>query len=127
MKQILSLVLSENNGTPRIDWQTSSNEPLSVQNVDMLITTLAGLREQMQPPVRMEDPVGEQVKGVLDPRWWVGPDAMSNGPALMFRHPGLGWLAFSMPMPSLTHLKDVLETVIDSAGQQQPPTPPTLN
>jgi hypothetical protein len=114
MNPLLSVSLSDDNGKPRIDWTTQSPEtPLQVAHVDAMIAALAGLRETMQPPVKQGDPVGETVKGVNDPRWWLQADPLGSGGAvLMARHPGLGWLALSLPLESVRGMHESLGKVL---------------
>jgi hypothetical protein len=128
MKPLLSVSLSDDNGNPRIDWTTQSpGTPLQAAQVDTLIAALASLRETMQPPVKPQDPFGEPVKGVIDPRWWVQADQLvSGGAILMARHPGLGWLALSLPLESVRGIHESLGKIL-ALAQSTTPGSDTLN
>ncbi|HBO78681.1 hypothetical protein [Cupriavidus sp. UBA2534] len=69
------------------------------------IAALAQVRESLRPPVRTQDPqAGETVQAIADPRWWMSSEAFVGGALLQLRHPGLGWLAFALPLQSLQAL-----------------------
>lgn len=76
--------------------------PLAAETIDQLIAALASMRENMLPPVRQADPQpGEKVQAIVDPRFWVSPEPFVGGALIQFRHPGLGWLPFVLPLQSL--------------------------
>lgn len=122
MKPILTVALSEDNGQPRLDWTTATPEqPLAARHVDSLIQALARLRQTLAPEVRPDSPEGQQVLGVVDPRWFIQRDATTtDGAVLMARHPGVGWLAYALPLASLKHLHGVMGDIIKQAELASP-------
>jgi hypothetical protein len=76
------------------------------------ISALAALRAQLLPLVRMDPPRAEGMPNVAnDPPWLAGYDEMNDRTALLIRHPGHGWMGYSLSMGSSTQLIGRLEKV----------------
>jgi hypothetical protein len=72
-----------------------------------LINLLVDLRMQMTPAIVGEKPEGAQ-KAILDPRYWVQPEPLTEGASVSLQHPGFGWLSFVIPPGSLETLVQLL-------------------
>jgi hypothetical protein len=84
-----------------------------------LIAGLANLREQVSPPVSTAEPAAnEPAEAKLDPQWWIGPETFAGGAMLKIRHPGLGWLAFAIPLENLRKLHEGLGNLVKWAEER---------
>lgn len=91
----------------------------SAELVDQLIAALGLMRERLQPPVRLRDPLpGEPVEAQIDPRWWIAPEAFVDGVLLQIRHPRFGWLAFALPLQSVRELHGSLGNLLELAERE---------
>jgi hypothetical protein len=76
------------------------------------ISELAALRAQLLPLVRMDPPKAEGMPNVAnDPPWLAAYDEMNDRTALLVRHPGIGWIGYSLSMASSVRLSDRLKQV----------------
>jgi len=64
--------------------------------LDAIIEGLAAARAQLNPPVPNDAPLGQHVGYVPDPRYWTTLDQNTGATWLMLRHPGLGWVNFTL-------------------------------
>jgi len=91
-------------------------QPVSAVTIELLIQMLANMRKQMLPPVRESDPqAGDRVEAQLDPRWVLQTEEFLGGAALHIRDPGLGWLAYALPLQSLRHLQAAVTALLAQA------------
>jgi len=128
MNPLLTVTLSEENGQSRLDCTMATpGQPLAAGHVDSLIQALARLRQTLEPEVRPDSPEGQNVMGAVDPRWFIQRDGTTtDGAVLMVRHPGIGWMAYALPLESLKHLHVVMGEIIQQADLA-PPGSSTLN
>lgn len=87
--------------------RTSDNKRLSSQ-IDALITLLSSFRVQCGVQVSATKPHGPTYNGVRNPRWCLQHEMLTGGSLLHLRHPGLGWLTFSLPMAERQKLANAL-------------------
>lgn len=77
--------------------------------VSQVIDRLADYRAAMTPPIGGDRPPAGPVKAVLDPKWWVQPEPLTEGMAIALLHPGLGWISFVIPPAELEKLKTYVD------------------
>lgn len=81
---------------------------LRTHDLDSLIEQLIMLRASSRPP-RAVEPVKEHNYPLeYDPCWRVDQSPLLDGPVLMLRHAGAGWLAYTFTVASLRQLLDAL-------------------
>lgn len=91
-----------------------SVQTLTAADVSNLITTLAGVREQMAPPFPAEAPSGVVHNVHLNPKWATGTDEMFGGVLLRIQHTGYGWLSFQIPSDQARQMSVGLLTVTEN-------------
>lgn len=118
---ILNVRLIDDDGQRFIAWNTENpSAALNAKNLDELIAGLSGLRVQIEPPGLTAEPAAnEPAEAKLDPQWWIGPETFVGGAMLKIRHPGLGCLAFAVPLEYLRKLQRDWAT--SSGGQKNAP------
>ncbi|CAB3689312.1 hypothetical protein LMG3458_02047 [Achromobacter deleyi] len=92
MEEIV-LTFSRKTGDVRVHNEGGSE--LDAGEVEQIIAALSALRERMQPPVPTAVPIGKPLQIAAFPAWWVQPD-FADGSVVCYRHPGLGWMGFSI-------------------------------
>lgn len=113
-KTIATVSLVERDGQLTIDFENHGSETVNPAHIfEQFISALSLVRAQMEPPIPIDPPFGEALNGIEDPRFWTESNSMINGSTLMIRHPGIGWLAFAIPAPSLQILSDLLKSQLE--------------
>lgn len=111
----LEIEFAQGDGLRRIVLPTSA--------VDGLIAALAQVREQMQPPIGTDIPLGRPVPAVADPRWYTETDRMLGGSAFMFRHPAFGWITVILTPDDAEKLAPLLQAQAREARSLSRGTP----
>jgi hypothetical protein len=77
---------------------------LGSREVDALLVALARTRARMEDrhPARVERT--RLMVGTINPSWQLASDGVRGGSVLSLRHPGFGWLHFSLPKQEATKL-----------------------
>jgi hypothetical protein len=91
---------------------------LSVSDIDTLIDQLMRLRADMHPPHPAKPLAAHDYPLQIDPCWQVEWSPMFEGPVLLLRHAGTGWIAHMLPLESVARLVAVL------SAKQPPLTAP---
>lgn len=117
METLVTVVLAKDGDRFHLQYQNGDQtQPISAATIEWLIQMLANMREQMQPPVRESDPQAvEKIDAKLDPRWVLQTEAFLGGAALHIRDPGLGWLAYALPLQSLRNLQSAATALLAQA------------
>ena len=122
MAQHIQLALfEEDNGTHRLNLATA--DPVytfTAEEVSGLIATLANMRGAMLPAEPIDPPqiAGMQNVAVDPPIRWAY-DEMNDRAALILRHPGYGWIGYSIPFENVAALQAGLQTLIDYRNAQR--------
>lgn len=113
----MTVVLAKDGDRLHLQYQNGDEaQPISAMTIEWLIQMLANMREQMQPPVRESDPqFNECINAKIDPRWILQTEAFLGGAALHIRDPGLGWLAYALPLQSLRNLQAATTSLLTQA------------
>lgn len=117
METLITVVLVKDGDRLHLQYQNGDlTQPISAITIEQLIQVLANMREQMQPPVRESDPqFGDRVDAKLNPRWVLQTETFVGGAALHVRDPGLGWLAYALPLQSLRDLQSAVTAILAQA------------
>jgi hypothetical protein len=93
--------LSEDGETLTISSPKAPGFALSLRadEVERLISALAGMRTRMKPPVPFTMLRGRTYKGVLDPNMVSEIDGLRENILIHLRDPGAGWLHFGFSAP----------------------------
>lgn len=83
---------------------------LTTEDLEKLIEQLWIMRAHREPEIPRQPPLMRQVQAVPDPNYWTEPDQMNGTTLLAFRHPGLGWLWFSLPVAERMRLIQLLQS-----------------
>jgi hypothetical protein len=81
---------------------------LSAEDIDSVIERLLRLRADMQPPHPAKPLAAHDYPLQIDPCWQVEMSPMFDGPVLLMRHAGSGWIAYMLPAASVARLIEVL-------------------
>jgi hypothetical protein len=81
---------------------------LSAGDIDTVIERLLRLRADMQPPHPAKPLAAHDYPFQIDPCWQVEMSPMFDGPVLLLRHAGSGWIAYMLPPASVARLIEVL-------------------
>jgi len=81
---------------------------LRASDVDTLIEQLIRLRADMNPPQPAKPFVAHDYPLEVDPCWQVERSPMYDGPVLLMRHAGAGWIAYMLTLASVAQLIEVL-------------------
>ncbi|VWB76591.1 hypothetical protein BLA6993_03620 [Burkholderia lata] len=85
-----------------------------------LIAVLADTRAVMLPAIPIEAPPMQDTPNVAnDPPMRWGYDEMNDRFALLIRHPGHGWIGYSLPFETVTALQHGLQTTVDHRNNQR--------
>ncbi|KKL38594.1 hypothetical protein WR30_11065 [Burkholderia contaminans FFH2055] len=122
MSQELELHLYElDDETHRLNLVTpAEGYTYTPDDVSNLVAVLANTRAQMLPAIPFESPPIENMQNVADNpamRW--AYDEMNDRFALLIRHPGHGWIGYSLPFETVTALQRGLQEVADHRSQQR--------
>ncbi len=77
---------------------------LTLDQLTSLMNALGAARARLlagQPQPALEQ---VEIKAIIDPRWRVQPEALTEGSMLAFQHPGFGPLGFVLPAPEVEKL-----------------------
>lgn len=121
MEAPLQLTLSEQpDGTHQLTLQApSAQHLLDAPALTNLIAGLAGIRAAMHPHVTLEIPPLEGMQGVADdPPFRIAYDEMNDRAALIIRHPGHGWVGYSLAIQSVEALQRGLQQITDHRIEQ---------
>lgn len=86
------------------------NQPLTLQaeELEELVTSLAGVRADMDPPYPLDCPPLSALEPSYSPRHWVACDPLTGKILLFLRHHLFGWLGIvQTPETALDMLKSV--------------------
>jgi hypothetical protein len=107
-------------GSHRVEIETQGqNLRFSAAELSEHLSNLSALREQLLPPVTHEPPQMQGMPHVADDpacRW--AYDEMSDRFVLVMRHPGCGWVGYSLPFQTTDALQQSLQQ-IDEHRQKQ--------
>lgn len=121
METQLQLALSQQpDGSHLLTLQVPSGQyPLDAPGLTHLITGLAGIRAAMHPQVALEIPPLAGMQGVADdPPFRIAYDEMNDRAALVIRHPGHGWVGYSLAIPSVEALQLGLQQITEHRTAQ---------
>lgn len=76
---------------------------LQTSAVDELIQQLIALRGRLDPPQPREPVRSSNYPLEMDPSWYVEHSPLL-GLVILLRHPGVGWMAYSLPTESVKRL-----------------------
>src|SRR5262249_31941873 len=81
---------------------------------------VARARAALNDPVIPDLDIGFTLDATIDPRWWVPYERSAvGGRVLCLRHPGLGWLAFSLPEHEAAAMAQALVKELPSPQQAE--------
>ncbi|WP_063569992.1 hypothetical protein [Achromobacter ruhlandii] len=115
-----NIVLTFSRTTGEVRAFNEGEGELDAGEIEQIIAALSALREGMQPPVPKAVPIGKQLPIAAFPAWWVQPD-FADGSVVCYRHPGLGWMGFSINHEQAILLAHHLHQQNDRE-QQSPPS-----
>lgn len=122
MTQQLELHLYEiDDETHRLNLVTpAEGYTYSAEELSNLIGVLAEMRTQMLPAIPLEAPPMQNMQNVADnpPMQW-GYDELNDRFALLIRHPGHGWIGYSLSLETAAALQRGLQTTIDHRNNQR--------
>ncbi|RDK01615.1 hypothetical protein [Paraburkholderia lacunae] len=93
------------------------------ETLSAFMNGLAQVREQLNPPIQSDPPLGEMTHVSLDPKFYTEPNPMIDGSSLYVRHPAFGWLGFGIPLESLETLQGLLSAQIELGRQARGKNP----
>ncbi|MCA8120464.1 hypothetical protein LGN07_17215 [Burkholderia cepacia] len=122
MTQQLQLQLFEtDDGSHRLNLVTpAEGYTYTTEDVSNFIEVLARTREKMSPAIPIEPQPLEGMQHVADNpamRW--AYDEMNDRFALLIRHPGHGWIGYSLPFEAVTALQRGLQESVDHRNNQR--------
>jgi hypothetical protein len=82
---------------------------LDPAEIDELIEALGFARADLEPAVPAEVPRGHAFPIETESRWKIIADPAFAGVVLFFRHSGLGWTGFAIPLASAHRLLEIGE------------------
>lgn len=114
MYQRMSIEPLQESGTAALRFVIGNNAALlDASELDSLIAQLGQIRAHMLPAPTPQPEQSRSYSLEVDPCWHVDRSPLYDGVVLMLRHTGFGWIAFSLPPPSMSKL--------DMALTAQPP------
>ncbi|AJY12913.1 hypothetical protein K6W16_13725 [Burkholderia dolosa] len=122
MSQQLELRLYElDDKTHRVNVVTSPEGcTYTSENISDFIADLARVRAEMLPAIPLEAPPMANMQNVADdpPMRWAY-DEMNDRFALLIRHPGHGWIGYSLPFETVNALQRGLQESVDHRNNQR--------
>jgi hypothetical protein len=108
-------------GTHRVEIETQGQTlRFSAAELSEHLNNLAVLREQLLPKVTFEPPPIPDMQHVADaPVCSWGYDEMSDRFALVMRHPGYGWVGYSLPFQTTDALQHSLREIDEHRKTQR--------
>ena len=88
---------------------TGATFELDAAGLDHLIDRLGALRAGMRNQHPSAWPRRGFVDAIYNPPWYSEPELLQGNSLLHIRHPGFGWLHFSIPKPAAAKLAEFLE------------------
>lgn len=88
---------------------------LTAEQVDELLMELEQARRDMSPEVPLDPVVGMEMSLVEDAECMV-PGRTEDGIEMVFRHPGFGWLIFTLSDANASTLGQALHDVAGDTG-----------
>jgi hypothetical protein len=82
---------------------------LKAGELDALIESLLRLRADIQPQHPAQPLPAHDYPLQVDPCWQVERSPVFDGPVLLLRHAGAGWIAYMLPPASVERLVEVLQ------------------
>ncbi|RQZ78823.1 hypothetical protein DF056_20740 [Burkholderia cepacia] len=122
MTQQLELQLFEtDDGSHHLNLVTpAEGYRFTAEDVSRLVAALSENRAQMLPVVPVEAPPIANMQNVAaDPPMFCAYDEMSDRFALVIRHPGYGWIGYSLPVETVIALQRDLEKLVDHRNNQR--------
>ncbi|MGF6240021.1 MULTISPECIES: hypothetical protein [Paraburkholderia] len=105
MYQRMSVEPLQESGTAALRFVIGNSAALLDANeIDKLILQLGQIRAHMLPAPPPQPEASTSYPLEIDPCWHVDRTPIFEGVVLLLRHAGYGWLAFSLPPPSLSRL-----------------------
>ena len=101
-------LLAIRNGDGSVTLQPTQPLTLQAEELEALVTDLAGLRASMNPPYPLDCPPLSALEPCHSPRHWVACDPLTGKILLFLRHHLFGWLGIvQTPEAALEMLKSV--------------------
>ena len=118
MKTLVTIkVVEADDGTRDVTIDAPSDLP-AAEPLDLAIQRLARLRSATLPAfAELPNQVGAEMEVVEDPRVWAHV-AFDGSPVLTFRHPGFGFVSFSLTPESIDYLQRHLTHVQQPSGDR---------
>jgi hypothetical protein len=105
MYQRMSVEPLQESGTAALRFVIGNNAALLDANeIDSLIAQLSQIRSHMLPVPPPQPEPSRSYSLEVDPCWHVDRSPIVDGVVLLLRHAGFGWVAFSLPPPSMSKL-----------------------
>lgn len=116
--------LDQVNLTLKKDGATIGGMGLLASDMDDLIARLARARAAMKDTVPATLEPGARLSPIPAPAWLIKQQLQPPGALLALRHPGVGWLSFSMPTDSATALCEAIIHAVQRVGATDPSASP---
>ena len=103
--------------------QIEGEKPLAhiafdANGISDIINRLAKARANMEQAFPNDHP--DEIAALLDPRWFLSPEPMTEGSAIQIRHPGFGWLGFVFSPKEVEHIHRLLSQHLRNLDQPKP-------
>lgn len=119
-RTLLEITVFEDGDQTKLHYQNRHpGEPVSADAFDQLIAVLGEFRASASPHIPTDPPAPHRpVFATFDPRWQIAGDPMGGGAIFRIRHPGFGWLAFSVPLHELVRFADGASRIAQSMADE---------
>lgn len=119
---LLAIEMFEDGDQMGLRYQNGNpHEPVTTEMFDRLIALLGQIRPSVQPSIQADPPSpGRPISAIYDPRWQISNDPMGGGAVLKIRHPGFGWLTFSIPLHELVRFAGGVEQIAQTMTNDAP-------
>ena len=91
---------------------------MDADGIDDAIRALASARDKLQPSIPEKLELGDRVAALVDPAWNIDGQTRMGLKMLSFRHPGLGWQTFGLPVATCASMAGWLLVTLPEANQQ---------